>query len=243
MSTGDRTAISADGLDMTITAVNVRDLVVAAAADYRTSQVGSATPRSASLPGPGSRRPPSCGRRRPRSRGSRRDWARTRTGSYGRPDGRRLRHGGPGRRWIPTGVGTANLAYLVTHEIAHQWFYGLVGSDQAREPFADEAPADFVTRDILGMRRSSRCARADLDRSIYRYSKACYYEVVYIQGGNLLAAARTKMGSTAFWAAIRRYLADNRWGLVHTRTLLDALDAATARDLAAWWGRRFPRLY
>ena len=89
------------------------------------------------------------------------------------------------------GVGSANLTYLVTHEIAHQWFYGIVGNDQAREPFADEAPTDFVARDILGMRRSSRCSTTNLDRTIYRYSSPCYYEVVYIQGGNLLAAART----------------------------------------------------
>jgi hypothetical protein len=150
---------------------------------------------------------------------------------------------GPGVAWIPTGVGSANLAYLVTHEIAHQWFYGIVGSDQAREPFADEAPTDFVARDVLGMHRSSRCATADLDHSIYWYSSACYYETVYIQGGNLLASARTKMGSTAFWSAMRRYLADNRWRLVRTRTLLDALDAATPQDLGAWWGHRFPRLY
>ena len=51
------------------------------------------------------------------------------------------------------------------------------------------------------------------------------------------------MGSTPFWAAIREYLGDNRWGLVHTRTLLDALDHATTLDLGAWWGHRFPHLY
>jgi aminopeptidase N len=244
VSTGDRTAISADGLDMTFTAVNVRDLVVAAAADYRTTQVlvGDTVVRVAARPG----FPSAAAMRGAKAAVAKLEtrlgpypyrvlWIVQTAGGFGME--------GPGVAWIPTGVGAANLAYLVTHEIAHQWFYGLVGSDQAREPFADEAPADFVTRDILGMRRASRCAAADLDRSIYRYSNACYYEIVYIQGGNLLAAARTKMGSTAFWDAIRRYLADNRWGLVHTRTLLDALDSATSRDMGAWWDHRFPRLY
>jgi hypothetical protein len=150
---------------------------------------------------------------------------------------------GPGVVWIPAGVPSANLAYLVTHEIAHQWFYGIVGNDQAREPFADEAPTDFVARDLLGMRRASRCAAADLDRSIYAYSARCYYETIYIQGGNLLASARTRIGTAAFWAALRGYIADNRFGLVHTRTLLDALDTATPSNLGTWWGHRFPRLY
>jgi len=150
---------------------------------------------------------------------------------------------GPGVAWIPSGVGSSNLTYLVTHEVAHQWFYGIVGNDQAREPFADEAMTDFVARSVLGMRRASRCATAPLDRSIYRYGSTCYYEQVYIQGGNLIDNARRKMGSTAFWGAVRGYISDHRWGLSHTKTLLDALDDATSLNLGSWWGSRFPTLY
>ena len=95
----------------------------------------------------------------------------------------------------------------MTHEVAHQWFYGLVGNDQAREPFADEAAADFVTRYVLSQRRGSNCSTGELDHTIYYYSSSCYFEVIYIQGGNLLNTARTRMGSSAFWAALRGYLA------------------------------------
>ena len=45
-------------------------------------------------------------------------------------------------------------------------------------------------------------------------------EQVYIQGGNLLADAKRAMGSTRFWAAVREYIDDHRWGLSHTGTLL-----------------------
>jgi hypothetical protein len=129
------------------------------------------------------------------------------------------------------------------HEIAHQWFYGMVGNDQAREPFADEAIADMVARYLTGTRRASRCSTGTLDKSIYAYSAACYYERIYIQGGNLLDNTRRTIGTGTFFATLRRYLADHRWQLVHTRTLLDALDAATTRDLAAGWRSRFPTLY
>jgi aminopeptidase N len=146
--------------------------------------------------------------------------------------------------WIPYGTGSANLRYLVTHETAHQWFYGLVGSDQARTPWADEAAADFTARYVLGLKRGSRCGTARLDRTIYSYSSSCYYEVIYIQGGNLIDAARKQMGSTAFWAAMREYVADHRYGLVAgNRTLLEALDDGTSKDLSTLFAPRFPNVY
>jgi hypothetical protein len=150
---------------------------------------------------------------------------------------------GPNTVWLPHSMTSGNLRYLVTHEMAHQWFYGLVGNDQAREPFADEAMTDMVARYVLGMRRSSTCSTARLDLAIYRYSAGCYYEDVYIQGGNLLDDARRAMGTTRFFTALRGYITAHTFGIVHTRTLLDALDAATTLDLRARWLARFPSLY
>ena len=149
----------------------------------------------------------------------------------------------PGLTWIPTAVGSANLSYLVHHETAHQWFYGIVGNDQAAEPFTDEAAADFLARHVLGLRRASRCSTARLDLSIYKYSSSCYYEVVYIQGGNFLDDVRKKVGNAAFWAGLRDYVADNRFKLTRTKTLLDTLDEHTPLNLVPRFEPRFPRLY
>ncbi len=150
----------------------------------------------------------------------------------------------PGLIWIPTGQSSANLRYLAAHETAHQWFYGIVGNDQALEPFTDEAAADFVARNILGLKRASRCSTGRLDLSIYQYSSTCYYERIYIQGGNLLDEARRRMGSTAFWAALRGYIAAHRSAVASTSSLLSALDAATPLDLGhTLFAPRFPRLY
>jgi aminopeptidase N len=241
---GTRTSISADGLTTTWKLANVRDVVVNAAADYRVArrQVGDTSVRVYTRPGQ-----PSAGLLAAAVNAVTKLEARL--GPYPWPVLRIVQASGglgmegPGVVWIPAGVAPSNLRYLLMHEVAHQWFYGLVGNDQAREPFADEAITDMVARYLTGTRRASRCAAGTLDKSIYAYSSACYYERIYIQGGNLLDNARRKMGTTAFFATLRRYLADHRWQLVHTRTLLDALDAATPRDLAASWRPRFPTLY
>jgi aminopeptidase N len=118
-----------------------------------------------------------------------------------------------------------------------------VGSDQANEPYTDEAVTDFLARYVLAMRRASRCSTARLDLSIYRYSSTCYYEVIYIQGGNFLDDLRKRMGSAAFWRGLRGYVAANRFGIAATRTLLQALDDATPLDLVPAYRPRFPRLY
>ena len=41
-------------------------------------------------------------------------------------------------------LGTGTAGALTTHEVAHQWFYGLVGNDQARDPVLDEGLATYA---------------------------------------------------------------------------------------------------
>jgi aminopeptidase N len=244
VANGRRTSISADGLVTTWAFSNVRDIVVNAAADYRTARrdLGDTQIRVHTLPGQSPAAIMDAAENAVRK-------LEKRLGAYPWRVLRIVQSSGglgmegPGIVWIPAGVAPSNLRYLLMHEVAHQWFYGIVGNDQARQPFADEAITDMVARYLTGTRRGSRCTKGTLDGSIYHYSGSCYYERVYIQGGNLLDRARGRLGTKTFFATLRRYLADNRWALVHTRTLLDALDAATPIDFATRWKPRFPSLY
>jgi hypothetical protein len=120
-----------------------------------------------------------------------------------------------------------NLAYLVAHETAHQWFYALVGSDQASQPFADEAPTDFLARYMMGTRRSSQCDGQMLDLTVYSYSDACYYEAIYIAGGNYIDTYRRKVGDSAFWRGMRNYIAKYRFAIGGTHQFWAELDRAS----------------
>ena len=157
------------------------------------------------------------------------------TGGYGMESPRLI--------WIPANTAAASVTYLVYHEMAHQWFYGLVGNDQWSQPFADEAAADLLARSVLGTLRGSSCASDALDRAITGYSAACYYEKIYIQGGNVLNSLRAKMGTTRFWNALAGYVQANRNRLGGSKQLLDALRAASPVDLMPTLRARFPSLY
>ena len=47
-------------------------------------------------------------------------------------------------------------ANVVTHETAHQWFYSLVGDDQARDPWLDESLAEWATARLWATSRPRR---------------------------------------------------------------------------------------
>ena len=240
----NRMSVSANGLTQTFEARNVRDVTITAAPDFRTrtTYVGKVQVRYFYRSASNAATILDAAADAIRA-------YQARVGPYPYTTFKVAQSAGgygmesPGLIWIPYGHGSANLRYLVSHETAHQWFYSLVGNDQARQPFADEATADFLAREITRTRRGSRCSTGLLDRSIYSYSSACYYEIVYIQGGNLLNEARRRMGSTAFWSALRKYVVANRFGLTGTSTLLRTLDNSTSVDLSKLFRPRFPKYY
>ncbi|MEP7158407.1 MAG: hypothetical protein ABI797_03195 [Chloroflexota bacterium] len=148
----------------------------------------------------------------------------------------------PALSWIASGTDAKRLDKLLTHEIAHQWFYATVGNNQGTQPFLDEAVAEFLTRDMLGNFRRSRCRKAALDGSVYDYSAKCYPEVVYIEGSRYLERYRRAVGDDAFWAGMSAYYDAYRLTIGGTRGLLDYLDAASGFD-SRLHEKRFPTLY
>ena len=149
----------------------------------------------------------------------------------------------PAMVWIPSNAtNSTRRRHLVTHEIAHQWFYAAVGNDQATDPFADEALAEFLTRTVTGF-RDSRCAEANLDGSVYDYGGACYFEIIYIQGADYLDAYRQRVGDDAFWAGMRNYYVNYQFGLGGTVELFDTLDAQAPEGSGGGHQDRFPSLF
>jgi hypothetical protein len=107
---------------------------------------------------------------------------------------------------------------LATHELAHQWFYGLVGNNQARDPWIDEAFATYAENlvtgdgDVPDPEDVPDRLEGDLGESMAFWGErsfGAYYRGVYQQGAAALLAAREEAGPERFDAAVRDYLAAN----------------------------------
>ena len=112
-----------------------------------------------------------------------------------------------------------NLIDIAVHETAHQWWYGLVGNDQAMEPWLDEALATYSERLFYEQNYPEVAAwqvfRIDaynptgwVDTDIYHgVDFRTYANAVYLRGAQFLQALRGRMGDGAFLAFLKDYAA------------------------------------
>ncbi len=122
------------------------------------------------------------------------------------------------------------LESTTAHEVAHQWFYGLIGNDQLDEPWLDEALTQYATyRYYLdqygeaggeGFYRSleSRWERIDnvdipIGQPVAAYSGPEYGAIVYGRGPIFVRTLAEEMGQETFDAFLRDYYAMYRLGI------------------------------
>lgn len=126
---------------------------------------------------------------------------------------------------------------LVMHEVVHQWFYGMIGSDQVEAPWMDESISNFFTQEVLVayygseanlfdfagfkfserdlLRASSRISSggSGINRPAYSFlDDADYFSTVYSKGPLMIETFDNLLGdslSSVFW---RRYYNDYRFG-------------------------------
>jgi hypothetical protein len=125
------------------------------------------------------------------------------------------------RHFYTTYDGTP-LNYLIdigVHETAHQWWFGLVGDDQALEPWLDEALATYSEEIFYETNYPGVTAwwtfRVDafapagwVDTDIYHAGRLRpYINAVYLRGAHFLQALRERVGDEAFFAFLKDYAA------------------------------------
>ena len=131
---------------------------------------------------------------------------------------------------FPTHVmqGPGSSGRTTPHEVAHQWFYALVGNNQGRDPFLDEGVASFAegrfesTLDDFGATSipSGGVNQAGQPMAFWESHLPDYYRSVYVQGASALAA----LGNPDLIdCALRLYIADHAYQIATQADLVDSL--------------------
>ncbi len=126
--------------------------------------------------------------------------------------------------------GAQGIDRVTTHELAHQWFYSLVGNDQARDPWLDEALATWAAAQVDGFLpffqhlkiHGVAADHVGFPMTYWDHHAKAYELGVYFRGVQALAALGS---SAAVDCALRTYVAEHAFGIATPQDLLGALDS------------------
>ena len=138
-----------------------------------------------------------------------------------------------------------NLTIIVPHEIAHQWFFSLVGNNQAMEPWLDESIATYSEAlfyeeyfpDLVPWwwenRVDNQIPGGYIDNSIYlEDGYPAYLRSVYLNGAHFYQDLRDTIGDQSFKDFLRAYIAENRYKIATPEDYWRILRENTDADLA-----------
>jgi hypothetical protein len=152
------------------------------------------------------------------------------------------------------------LEYIVVHEVAHQWWYALVGNNQYRHAFTDEALANDATVIYFQQRYGNAAYEQQVDINLklpyftVLFSRGdmvvdqptdsfpgmtAYAAIVYGKGPLGFEAIRQQIGDDAFFAGLRDYAARYRFTIATPDDLLHSFERASGQDLGKLWHHWF----
>lgn len=142
----------------------------------------------------------------------------------------------------------AMLETTVAHEVGHQWFYNMVGNDQANQPWVDESLTQYVTSmyflDEYGqngmdqyreswVNRWNRVNEAAIPIGLPAadYKGAEYSAIVYGRGPIFFQTLAESMGQAVFDKFLQDYVKKYEWQISSTDDLKNLAKSACQCDL------------
>lgn len=146
-------------------------------------------------------------------------------------------------------------AWVIVHELSHQWWGNLVTCATWRDLWLDEGMATFLTAAWKEHLYGAAGYKAELDVARARLAKAralgfdkplawggtypslgARRAVQYSKGALFLDHLRGVLGEAAFWEGIRMYTRENAGGTVTSAGFERAMERASGRDLSGMFG-------
>jgi hypothetical protein len=149
----------------------------------------------------------------------------------------------------PGGLFASELDVVVAHEVAHQWWYGVVGNNQVDEPWLDEAFATYSSIVYLEDKQDALAAEVAMwSQALLPYQLIqalgddgpvgsslldyggdliTYQSIVYGKGALFLARLRELLGDDDFFALLRHHYQSHKYGLLAADDFRRSIEEAT----------------
>ncbi len=151
------------------------------------------------------------------------------------------------------------LKVVIAHEIAHQWWYSVVGNNVRTAPWQDEALATFSSflyfqkydpgyyqgmlrtfeQQVQSYEQNHTRNAVDQPVTAFQNNVNGYAILVYRKGGLFFASLRQRIGDHAFFDALHTYYANNMYKLAPPDALLSSFERSCDCDLSSFykqWG-------
>ncbi len=151
------------------------------------------------------------------------------------------------------------LEYVIAHEVGHQWFYGVVGSDQVMEPWLDEALTEYLTLCYYGYTYDEQAQQTHFEQFVEFSYMFCdisgyipegqdrvglpvtsydtdyaYSAVVYSRGTMMMDSLADEIGQDKLFDALGVYFTTCAGKRATKEDLLRILDEQTGYDCTSF---------
>ncbi|HWR61149.1 MAG TPA: M1 family aminopeptidase [Clostridia bacterium] len=150
-----------------------------------------------------------------------------------------------------------SLEFVVVHELAHQWWYGLVGNDEYREAWIDEPLTQYSTLEYfrqrygqkefdrlyeryikLGMEAflmSDSGGSNALNRPLDRFSSNDYYILIYNKGTMMFKELEDQLGDEKFGRLLRTLFDRYKFGVVTGEKFIELTSEIAGEDMSGFF--------
>jgi Peptidase family M1 domain len=154
----------------------------------------------------------------------------------------------------PTRDGERPAVNVVVHELAHQWWYGVVGNNQVKEPWLDEGLTTFSEllymhdkmgedqRELLG--RVAEVSDEIHDKQgvtsvepLYKYSDSIYGLMVYTRPAAMLWELMDVIGRDKVLEILRTYYDRYKFQVATTADFIKVANEVAGKDLTPFFDR------
>ena len=151
---------------------------------------------------------------------------------------------------------------VIVHEIAHQWWYGVVGNDEVNEAWLDESLAEYSTAlffdkfgdygikyndfvadalssyllyvDVVGTLKGDVNTKMNLPVNEYQNDYEYSY-MVYVKGVIMFDSLSQIVGKKKIVQGLKKYYAENKFKVANKSSFYEAFKSACHKDLETFF--------